>query len=142
MGRGWGGGNGKVAHEKCISACFTNQTPKTPPMELCVIKGQQKTSRKYLEFAFVGPTLFKPHVFNIGREHTVGKKFVGTSCIGDVLYFTENQPDWCSHQRSPTRCSVSSCSERDVPARQRPMQHIQSTRAQKPQKCCFLILSY
>lgn len=79
-------------HMKSASVQVLQISCPKPPMELCVIKGQ-KNFTEVPGICFVGPTLFKPHVFNIGREHTVGKTFMGTSCISDVLYFTKNQPE-------------------------------------------------
>lgn len=72
---------------------FYKSAAQNPPWSCVSLKGKKNNFAEVPGICFVGPTLFKPHVVNMGREHTVVEKVLGTSCIGDVLYFTKNQPE-------------------------------------------------
>lgn len=59
----WVGGGGvemERLHMKSASVHVLQISRPKPPMELCVIKGQQKTSQKYLEFALLVQLYFNP----------------------------------------------------------------------------------
>lgn len=60
---------------------FYKSAAQNPPMELCVIKGQQKTSQKYLEFALLVQLYLNPMYSTWGENTQWGKSLWGPHAL-------------------------------------------------------------